>query len=353
MSATDALTDSGGLTKRYLSALWLRGLLKLGVVVLFLGGSLTVLRFTGTPVDPETISQPTDLWAYAWLFVGGIGVYAGLRYLAATLEFVFVTSLRTRRLTLRGYLREHLGAGLWLLLFRAAIVAGGLAVVATAAALVVGTDLTAFEAATTQQGLAVAAIALLAGFGWLTVDTLTTGFVVPIMQHTRCGPLCGWRQFLTTMSSNWTAVVAFLLIAWILGFALWMVIFGVGFVTTLLGILAFVLVASGLTALHSALEPAVFVLFLLGVVGYQYTLAVLEAPVRSYARYYALVVLGETAPELDLIAEYRTAIAETADTKVTDETSEQSPETPADTAEMAADLTDEPSKKTTDESAEN
>lgn len=345
MSATDALTDAGRLTARYLSALWVRGLLKLGAVVLFLGVGFTGLQLTGAPLDPETVDEPADLWAYAWLFAGGIGVYAALRYLAATLEFVFVTSLRTREVALRQYLRDHLGAGLWLLLFRAAIVAGALAVVAAAAALLVGTDPVAFETAGTQQGLMVGSVALLAGFGWLTVDTLTTGFVVPIMQHSRCGPLSGWRRFIRAMSSNPLAVVAFLLVAWIVGFALWLVLLGLGFAIGFFGVLVVVLLGSALTAIHSAFEPVVFVLILAGVIGYQYTLALIEAPVRSYVRYYALVVLGETDPELDLITDYRAELTESADDSLTEHV-EQSPETAA----PAADGTD--SEKTTDDSTD-
>jgi len=349
MSTTDALTDAGRLTKRYLSALWVRGLLKLGVVVLCLGVGFTGLQFAGAPLDPETVEEPADLWLFAGLFAAGVGIYAAFRYLAATLEFVFVTSLRTREVAMRRYLREHLGAGLWLLLFRAAIVAGALAVVAAAAALIVGTDLAAFEAATTQQGVAVGVVALVAGFGWFTVDTLTTGFVVPIMQHTRCGPLSGWRRFISVMSTNPLAVVAFLLVAWVLGFALWLVLFGVGLAIGFFGALVLVLVASALTAIHPALEPVVFVLLLAGIVGYQYTLALIEAPVRSYVRYYALVVLGETDPELDLIADYRAELVESEDTEPADAV-EQSTKS-AEIASPAADRAD--SEKTTDDSTEN
>ncbi len=344
MSATDALTDAGGLTKRYLSALWVRGLLKLGVVVLFLGVGFTGLQLTSAPLDPETVEESADLWLFGGLIAAGVGIYAAFRYLAATLEFVFVTSLRTREVALRRYVREHLGAGLWLLLFRAGVAAGALAVIAAAAALIVGTDLAAFEAATTQQGVAVAAAAVVAGFGWFTVDTLTTGFVVPIMQHTRCGPLSGWRRFIRSMSSNWLAVVAFLLVAWILGFALWLVLFGVSFAIGFFGVLVVVLLGSALIAIHPSLEPVVGVLVLTGVVAYQYTLALIEAPVRSYVRYYALVVLGETDPELDLISAYRTELAETASTG---ESVEQQPDTAGPAADESA------TEKPTDDPTEN
>jgi len=336
MSATDGLTDAGRLTKRYLSALWVRGLLKLGVVVLFLGGGLGVLQLASAPFDPETVDETAELWAYAWLFAGAVGVYAAFRYLAATLEFVFVTSLRTEQVDLRRYLRDNLGAGLWLLLFRIVVAIGALSVVAAASTLIVGTDPAAFEAATAQQGLAVAAAVAVAGFGWLTVDTLTTGFVVPIMQHIRCGPLAGWRRFIGTMRANWIAVVAFLAVAWVVGFSLWLVLFGVGFGVMLVGGLLFVLVAIVLTELHSALEPVVFVLLVAGVIGYYFLIALLEAPVRSYVRYYALSLLGETDTELDLIADQRAALTAAAGPD-----SEQSVDESEQPAEPAADTTDD------------
>lgn len=362
MSATDTLVDAGSLTKRYLSALWLRGLLKLGVVVLFLSIGFTGFRFVGVLFNPETVDSPADLWAYAWLFAGGIGVYAAFRYLAAALEFVFVTSLRTRELALRRSLHDHLGAGVWLLMFRAGIVGVSLAVVGVATALLVGTDMAAFAAATTRQELAVAAVALLAWGGWLTVDTLTTGFVVPIMQHTNCGPLSGWRRFGTAMSTNWRAVVAFLLVAWVVGFGLWMALFGVSFVMIILGIAAVALIGSVLTAVHSAFEPVVFVLLLVVVVGYQYLLALIEAPVRSYVRYYALVVLGAAEPGLDLIADHRAAIAETTETASsadavesstgTVESSTETGERSVDTSEISNETPGESTDKTPDESTE-
>ena len=334
MSATDGLTDAGRLTKRYLSALWVRGLLKLGIVVLFLGVGFSGLQVVSSPFDPETVDETAELWAYAGLFAGAVGVYAALRYLAATLEFVFVTSLRTEQVALRRYLRQYLGAGLWLLLFRAAVAAGALAVVAAASALLIGTDLAAFETATAQQSLGVATAVAVAGVGWLTVDTLTTGFVVPIMQQTRCGPLAGWRRFVRAMRANWIGVLAFLGVAWIVGFALWLVLFGVGFAAMFVGVLLFVLIATVLTELHSALEPVVVALLVAGLIGYYYLIALVEAPVRSYVRYYALYVLGETNPELDLIVDQRAALA--ADTA-----SEQSVDAVEEPEDPAADTDDD------------
>jgi len=339
MSATDALRAAGKLTSRYLSALWVRGLLKLGVVVLFLGIGFSGLQIVTAPFDPETVDEPAELWTYAWLFAGGIGVYAALRYLAATLEFVFVTSLRTRQLALRRYLRSNLVVGLWLLLFRAAVAIGGLAVVSAATALIVGTDLAAFEAATSQQGVAVAATVAVTGFGWLAVDTLTTGFVVPIMQQTRCGPIAGWRRFLGIIGANWTGVLAFLAVAWVVGFALWLILFGVGFAAMFVGVLLFVLIATALTELHSAFEPVVVGLLVVGVMSYYYAVALIEAPVRSYVRYYGLYVLGETDSELDLIEDYRTELAASVATD-----SEQPADDHADPASTAVD-TDDPADR--------
>jgi len=359
MSATDALTDAGRLTARYLSALWVRGLLKLGVVVLFLGGGLSILQLVSAPFNPETIDEPDALWMAAGVAAAGLGVYAAFRYLAAVLEFVFVTSLRTEQVALRRYLRDHLGVGLWLLVFRAVVGVGALAVVAAAAALIVGTNFAAFETATTQQGVAVAVVAAAALFGWFTVDTLTTGFVVPIMQHTRCGPLAGWGRLLDVVRANWTGVLAFLAVAWIVGFALWIVLFGVSFAVGFTGVLLLVLIASALTELHSAFEPVSIVLIVAAILGYYYVIALVEAPVRSYVRYYALVILGETDSELDLIADQRAAIAGTASTdSKSGETADEPAEPAATDSEsdtQPIDATDEPTepeRDTDDESTE-
>jgi len=83
---------------------------------------------------------------------------------------------------------------------------------------------------------------------------------------------------MSAMSTNWVVVVAFLFVAWVVGFALWIVVFGVGIVMSILGIVAVVLIGNALTALHSALEPVFFVLLLVSVAGYQYAVALIEPP---------------------------------------------------------------------------
>src|SRR6056297_3254329 len=105
MAVFKSLTDAGGLTKQYLSALGARGWLKLAVVVLFLGGSGLTSQFPSLPVGPETASEPGELWAVAGVVAAGLLIVGAFRYLAAVLEFVFVDSLRSKSLSLRQRLR--------------------------------------------------------------------------------------------------------------------------------------------------------------------------------------------------------------------------------------------------------
>ncbi|MFO7832465.1 MAG: hypothetical protein R6V31_00005, partial [Halohasta sp.] len=106
-------------------------------------------------------------------------------------------------------------------------------------------------------------------------------------------------------AGRWSPALAFLLLAWVVGIALWMVLLGVGFVVSILGLLVFAFLAAALTALHAAFEPVVVVLLLVGFLIYQYLVALVSAPVRSYVRYYGLLVLGDVDPALDLVPDRR------------------------------------------------
>ena len=203
MAVFKTLTDAGGLTKQYLSALGAGGWLKLAVVVLFLGGSGLTSQFPGLPVGPETAADPAELWAAAGVIAAGLLIVGGFAYLAAVLEFVFVDSLRSRSLSLRLYVRSNLGTGLRLLLFRLGLWLAAVAVVAVPVAwtVLVG-DVTAPAEVTPTQAVGIALTAVVALFGLTTANTLTTLFVVPIMLHEQRGALSGWRRFVDAAAAT-------------------------------------------------------------------------------------------------------------------------------------------------------
>ena len=309
MAVFRTLSDAGGLTKQYLSALGAGGWLKLAVVVLFLGGSGMANQLTGLPVGPETASDPGELWAVAGVTAAGLLILGAFRYLAAILEFVFVDSLRSKSLSLRLYVRSSLGSGLRLLLFRLGLWLAAVAVVAVPVGwtVLVG-DVTTPSGVTPTQTIGIGLTAVVALLGLTTANTLTTLFVVPIMLHEQRGALSGWRRFVDAAGSYKTGVVAALLLAWLVSITLWVVLTVVGLVVSFVGILGVVLGGSALEELGSGFEPLIVGAFVVGLIGYQYVVSLVVAPIRSYVRYYALVVLGDAEPRLDLIPTQREAI---------------------------------------------
>ena len=309
MSVVDSLTEAGGLTKRYFSALGALGWLKLGVVLLFIGGLGVSNQAFSLPANAGTLSEPGELWLVVGVAAVGLVIYLGFRYLAALLEFVFVESLRSQALSIRLYLRSNLGSGLRLLGFRLALRLATVAVVAVPVAwTVLAGNVTDPADVTTVQGVAIAVTAVVALLGLATATTLTTAFVVPIMLQERRGVVSGWRRFVDAMAANKTGVVAVLLVAWLIGIALWVGLRIVGFAVGVVGLFGLIVAGEAATGISSAFEPLVAVAVVGGFLGYQYLITTLVAPIRSYVRYYALVVLGNAEPRLDLIPAQRAAM---------------------------------------------
>ncbi|WP_440765952.1 DUF7544 domain-containing protein [Natronorubrum sp. DTA7] len=311
MYAIGTLRDAFAVTKRYLGALSYVGWLKLALVVLFLGGISISIQFVNVPLEAiaEGVDDPEVRWLAAAVLLLVLVVYGAFRYLAALLEFVFVESLRSEAIRLRRYGRANLGRALWLLAFRALLWLGLVVALAIpVAAVIVGGDIS--EVADLSDGqIALLALSALGIFiGWYAVYTLTTAFAVPIMLQQACGPIAAWRRFVPTLASNWSGMLGYLLIAWSIGFAFWMLFAMIGFFLTFFGIIAFVLVALLFEAIHPNLLWVAVVLLLFAYLGYQYVVAAIEAPVRSYVRYHALLILGDTDDALDLIPAQRAAV---------------------------------------------
>ena len=311
MYAADSLTDALHLTKRYLSALWLRGWLKLGVVLAFLGGFGVFLQVFNVPAElgVQALEGSDELLLVAAGAAVVLAIYVAFRYVAALLEFVFVESLRSETMSVRHYLRTNLRRGLSLLVFRFAVGIGAIAAVAVSvAAIVVLGDVSDPSELSDGAVAAFVGYAVLVLLGWFAVDTLTNGFVVPIMLHDERGPISAWRRFAPVIGTNWVGVLAFLLVAWALGFALWAVFAVVGFFAAFFGLFLWILFAALLTAVHDSLVLVAVVGLLVGYLAYQYAVALVESPVRSYVRYYAIGILGATDDSLDLVADRRVAI---------------------------------------------
>jgi len=304
MSTTDRLQTAGGTTKRYLAALGIRGWLTLGVVVLLfsIGGGIGLntlgVLTPDQPVESMNWQQATGPAAIALLVVGVVG------YVAAVADFVFVASLRSGRLPVRSYVKANLRRAGWLVVFRAAIVLGAVAVVAAVIAATVGiTQPSPAGELTDGEGILIGVTAAVAAIGWLVISTLTNAFVVPIMQYEHRGPLGGWRRFTRAISGHWTAVVVFLLVAVVISTVVGVALFVVSFFVMTIG--GLLLAGGGILVAERvpALEPVVVAGLVATYLGYRYLVSLIRSPVRSYLRYYALLLLGDVAPSLAMIAD--------------------------------------------------
>lgn len=311
MHTADSLRDALPVTKRYLLALGGRGWLKLGLVVLLIGGVGVANYLFNVPFQfgAEALQDPDALAVGLVVGTIGLAIYGAFRYLAAVLEFVFVESLRSERIHLRRYLRANLAQGVRLFAFRVALWIGlAAAVVAPIAAVFVVGEVSDPGALSTEQLVVFGLLAVGIFVGWRAIYTLTTAFVVPIMLHEERGPIDAWRRFAASMAPNWSGVIAYLLVAWLIGAVVWTFFLFLGFFVGFLGLFLWIILTAVAIEIHSSLAVVAIGVLLLGFLAYQYVLALLEAPVRSYVRYYALLLLGETDPALDLIPEQRAAV---------------------------------------------
>lgn len=325
MYAVDDLSDAIDVTREFLTPVRLGLWLRLLIVVFFIGG----LGFGGPGIptgdvgmvvdEPTVETEPVDeevpiddllteevLIAVAVLVVIGALLWLLFAVLRAIMDFVFIESLRTTEVHIRRYGREYLGSALRLFAFRAiaGLLAVGIIAVPAAVAVLTAEDVTA--AAGVLVLLAVLAIPL--GIGYAIVMRFTTVFVAPVMVLEDRAVLSAWRRFLPTLRSNLAEYAVYVLLVWILQIVIsiavgFLALFGLLVIGIPFGIAAVVALAFGTpgVVLAVVLVIVAFVLFLLFV-------ALVEVPVYTYLRYYALLVLGDTNRELDLIPDQRAAV---------------------------------------------
>jgi len=306
MATREAFRAAVDDTREYAAALGSRGWLTLAAIILLvtLGPSIAsraarVAALAGVSSEPASLTSGPALLAIAVV----AGVFVFVRYLAAVADLVIVESLCTNRLPVRQYTRHNLRRGLELLGFRLALVVAAAALIATPLIVSGTTSPAALESLTPTVWLAVGIAAVVAGSGYLVVGTLTTAFVVPIMQRMDYGPLAGWRRFWTASTGSRLAVAAYLLLAWVIGGIAAVFKYVVSFFLSIIGFTAAVFALAAVEG-SPILSGAVGSVFLLGYLLFLYLLAiVLNAPVTSYLRYAALELLGTTDPELAFLAD--------------------------------------------------
>lgn len=234
----------------------------------------------------------------------------------AVMEFALVESLRTEEVHVGRYARRHLGNGLRLFGFRLALALVALLVIAASLGVVV--LLLGGPAALANLGSILVLVllglplVLVVGVVYVVANGFTTTFVVPVMILDDRSVLGGWRRFWRTLRDEWTEYLVYVGLAFVLHLAVGVAL---AIVLGIVGVVLFVPLAVvgvvGLFAAGTVSPVALVAVAVVGILAFLVFLAVgavVRVPVVAFFRYYALLVLGDTDADLDLIPERREAI---------------------------------------------
>jgi hypothetical protein len=243
------------------------------------------------------------------------------------MEFVFIQSLIDREVHVRRYFSANVGNGLRLLGFR--LVVNLLSVLV--ALVVIGLFVLALGGGSTSDigaGAALAALPVIIITIFLgavvigLITGLTNNFVVPLMLQGDHGVIQGWRRLGSSIRDHPKQYVVYIVVSVLLGI-------GVGIVTSLLGLLIFGVLAIPFVALGFGIlslpghGTAGFVV--VGILAAIYLLLVLvislliQVPLLSFLRYYAMLVLGDIDDAMDPIPAVRSDIRADPDDEPADD----------------------------------
>lgn len=327
--AVDAIDDAVDATRSLLwpfdAGRWLR----LMLVVFFVGGSgaSAPSQFGGSvstgsgpqsgsltelPAPETVVPGTTELLVIGAVLAAVAVVVLGLMFVGSVMEFVFVESLRREAVSIGRYWRARWRAGLRLFGFRLLL---GVVTLTLAGAVLAPALLPAISGdASVAVGLlllAVPVLIVLAAVSGL-VGGLTTNFVVPVMIVEERSLLSAWRRFWPVLTGQWKEYAAYVALGFLIRIATGIatgvaVVFGVIVAAIPFGITGIVGVAllSVARPVGAALIAVSILSFVLAVIALALLVSV---PVQTYLRYYALLVLGDTDADFDLVAERRRAI---------------------------------------------
>lgn len=323
--ATQNIGDAFDITREFLLPFDLRRWVKLAIVAFFIGGGMSFptsqFNMSETPEQlPETgapFTVPEDILPIvATIIVVAVLLAVLFGVIGSIMEFVFIESLRTGNVSIRKYWDKRWRQGLRLFGFRIAITLPVLVIFLGWMALFL------VPLATGGSGLLVPFAVFLLGIPFLfgvglvygLVTAFTTVFVVPIMIKEESSVLAGWRRLWPSVKANWKQYLAYAGIGFVLTVAaglLASVVLGISAVVLLIpfGVLAGI--AQVTVSLSSSIGLAVLaVLGLLFIVAMAGLWALVQVPILTYLRYYALLVLGDIDASFDIIADQRDIVRE-------------------------------------------
>lgn len=324
LHAVDNLSDAYRATRSFLLPLEWGRWLRLALLSLFVAGSSGGGAPTGGFEGPlSTSPDPTpgagtdlpgaidqvgamlaeNLWFIVTVIAFAFLLGLVLQWIAATFEFTFLESLRTDEVHVRQYTRAKSGLGTRLFAFRILFGLATLLVFGGLALLAIGPMLYGVAPAGPLLLLVFLVplffvLGIVAAVGYV----FTTAFVAPIMLLEDRGVLSAWKRFWGVFKSAWQDFLVFVLVGLFLMIAIGIV---VGIVMAVIGIgialpVIVALLAGGPILALLIGVPAAFVALL--------AWAMVQVPVQTYLRHWALLVLGDVEPELDLISDRRAEI---------------------------------------------
>ncbi|MFB6124062.1 MAG: hypothetical protein ABEJ78_11475 [Haloferacaceae archaeon] len=292
--------------------------LRLAVLALFVGsgggaptGGGNTSGVTSSDVPAGELPQAPPVESLVPVVVGlvllVVAVVVAWTFVGSVMEFVLVSGLRDRDIRIRRPFRAHLGRGLRLFGFRLALGLVGLTLVAVPLLAIFGLGVGVTPAAFLLVLPAIAIFGLVAlVFG--VVNRLTTDFVVPAMLVEDRGVLDGWRRVWPLVRAQWKEVGLYAVLRFALAIGAG---FAVGIATLLVALVVaipFVLVGGAVyLGLSTVGGPGLAGWVVLGLLAALFLLSafvaslVLQVPVLTYLRYYALSALGRVDSALDLV----------------------------------------------------
>jgi len=326
-AALDAIDDAIDATKAFLLPFDRGQWLRLAVIMVFVAGgsganvAANGPQFAGDSADPGTAPATEaggalpDAALIAIVAVVGVAILVGLFFLFASpiMEFVFVQSLFEREVHVRQYFRDNVGNGLRLLGFQLAVGLVGLILIGIPFALLVLGLIGGIGTGAAAVGLFLLAIPFFVVYGLISglINGLTRVFVVPTMLAEERGLLSAWGRVWSAMTDDLAQFLVYVVVSVVLGIGVGIVAgFAALFVLLVLAI-PFGIVAFGVYAVGGFGVPALVVYAVLGVIAFVLYLVgvnLIQVPLQSFLRYYAMLVLGDIAPDLDPIPDIRAEI---------------------------------------------
>lgn len=317
--AIDTLEDAYEASKEFLFPFDKWTWLKLALIAFFVGsgfGNPTSFTNFGGPTPENGGTQPTpEISIAVILFVVAILLVIGLIFglISSVMQFVLYDSLRNREVKILRYFTRHLWNGVQLLLFQIAVGIAIIAPIVLVALLLFGV----FGPVGLVGLFLLIPVFILLFILFALVHGFTVDFVVPVMMVREEGIITAWRSYWPNLKEDWKQYGVYVLMKLVLSIAVGIIVFLALMAGAILLLLPFAVVALVIIAAAGGFDPSAWgaaTLAALVLLGAVYLLILLvysllvQVPVMTYFRYYALMVLGDSREEFDLIPDQRSEV---------------------------------------------